>query len=109
MPGPELGEPCRPTEFVVLQGVVDRPAKLFADSVRALVLSVQIECEVGQPDPGQTLLDDVECCLFLGDEQDRLAVAQRVRDEIGDRLRLSSSGRAFEHERAALRGHRDRP
>src|SRR5206468_9243409 len=65
------------------------------------VLAVQQEAELVEPCRGKALVDDVEGRSLFAHEQHTLSVADRVRDDVGDRLAFAGPGWALHDERFA--------
>ncbi len=98
-----------PKAFVVgvdeeIEGFLD----LLSNSRGPAVAVVQIEREVTQSDGLDPSGDDVERGTLLSDEQHPASLCDRPTQKIGDGLRLSCSGRTFEHEGPPAHGVGDR-
>lgn len=65
-------------------------------------MTVHLENRWPEADFFQSTLHDLECCHLLRDEQNPLPISQEQRDEIGDSLALTRSGRAIDHEVLAV-------
>ena len=79
-------------------GVLESVGKLREDASLARFCGMELETEGIQPDPLETVVDDVECRLLLRDEKNLLPVEKRIGDHVDDRLALSRPGRPEEDE-----------
>ena len=89
-------------------GALQRRVQRGGDALDHLALArtgrVQFQAELAKTRVLQPLVHDIEGGHLLGDEQHGLAGVQRLRDEVGDRLRLARSGWSFDHEVVAPLG-----
>ena len=88
---------------------VHRLADLFAHHRRLAALVVQVEGVGPHAHAVEAVLDDVESCSLLGDEEHSPALGHGAGQQVGDGLRLAGAGRALEHEGASGHGVGDGP
>ena len=69
---------------------------------------MKLQTERRQPDLGEAPVYYLKSRHLLGDEQDGLALRQRVGNDVGDGLGLAGAGRAFQHEVASRVDRADR-
>jgi hypothetical protein len=68
---------------------------------------MQLKAELCEPRLRQTTVDHFERRHLLRDEEHGLVFGERLRNEVGNRLRLACAGRAFEHEVVPARDGED--
>jgi hypothetical protein len=80
-----------------LQRRVERGAELLHHQPFVGAGRVQLQAELAEPGVGQPAVDDLERRHLLGHEEHRPAGGERLRDQVGDGLRLAGPRRPFEH------------
>ncbi len=78
-----------------------RPAELIEHGLLADLVAVQLQAGVAQAHGVESVFDDLQRRLLLGDEEDRLAPADRLGDQVRDRLRLACAGRPLDDQVAS--------
>src|SRR3954453_259609 len=106
----ECAEIAEPLKLVATHRVVrlerrrEAVVERLYDLAAAGPLAVEHEAVLVKAGRGEALVDDVERGGLLGDEQHPLALADALRDDVGDRLALAGPRWPLHHERlAALR------
>ncbi len=79
-------------------GQFEASSQFLDDLLLVGCMTVALQNEVSQSFAIETPLHDIEGRHFLADEQHRLAVGQALRDQVGNCLALTGSGRTIEDQ-----------
>src|SRR5262249_54481335 len=85
--------------------------RLFQIPDESSLVALRIVDEAGKPRQPlhlEPVVDDVDGCSLLADEEDPFAARDIVGDEVGDRLGLPGAGWSLDDETASLTGTGDR-